>query len=270
MNITANAGQFVSNNSVADANNQRDFWMQQEANNNGFCIWCPDNRGHFAQRNNCPSGQEGSWVDVYYPGNLCDFSSTISKQDAENKLSAWLTGSNAQAIANANGTCTNDCTEWVNTGSTYCSGNKLVQNQTRTCSGNVENRTITIENNSCNCVPWTNSGGTYCSGNNLVQNQTRTCSGNVENRTITIEVNSPSCTSTIYYIFYTCDAVLYPWNYYTTTNPGLVAGSQVYPNADPNQISYYVGTATSIDSTFYDIGTFTATGGYYCYLPPPP
>ena len=195
---TIAANTYSSTVSKANANSQADSALaslgQANANSVGSCTWCPDNRGHWVQRNNCPSGQTGSWVDVYYTGNLCDFSSTISKQDAENKLSAWLTGTSAQAIANANGTCT-ICGTWLVDGSPYCSGNNWVQNQYKFCAATneTETRTITIENNSCNCVPWTNSGGTYCSGNNLVQNQTRTCSGNVENRTITIESNSSSC-----------------------------------------------------------------------------
>ena len=100
----------------------------------------------------------------------------------------------------------------------------------------------------------------------MVQNQYKFCasSGQTETRTITIQENSPSCANTTYYIFYTCDAALYPWNYYTTSNPGLAVGTQVYPNADSNQISYYVGTTTSIDSSYFNIGGFTVTGLMNC------
>lgn len=150
-------GTFTSTISQADADakatNDINTNGQNAANSAGVCTWCPDNRGHWIQRNNCPSGQTGNWHEVYYPRGLCELSSTSSKAAAEGNLNGWFSSSEAQNIANANAGCTNNCTEWSNSGSTYCSGNNLVQDQTRVCSGNTESRTIVIESNSSSCMP---------------------------------------------------------------------------------------------------------------------
>lgn len=103
------AGYFTSTVSKADANSQAASYIaangQATANALGICTWCPDNRGHWIQRNNCPSGQQGGLVEVFYPRSLCELGSTISKNVAEDNLNNWFFGSEAQNIANANGTC---------------------------------------------------------------------------------------------------------------------------------------------------------------------
>lgn len=138
----------------------------------------------------CSAGFEGTWETYTVPANT--YYST-HKATANAMAEADIVA-NGQAHANSVGTCISICNEWSNMGSPYCNPvHAEVQDQTRTCGGVPEYRTITLESNSCNCVPWTDSSSPYCYLGNWVVQQTRNCGGGTENRVITLESNSCNC-----------------------------------------------------------------------------
>lgn len=107
------AGYFSSNTSKAHANSLASANIaangQNAANSMGVCTWCPDNRGHYINKNNCAPGQSPIPYLVYYPRSLCELSSNDSKDAAENNLNSWFFGPEAQTIANSNGSCSTVC-----------------------------------------------------------------------------------------------------------------------------------------------------------------
>ena len=192
---TVSAGVYSSSISKGDANQKAYDELgangQNHANSVGTCTWCSDARDHWIQRNNCSSGYTGSWFNV--PASACKFSSNVSKADAETQLNNWFNGSEAQGIANDNGTC--ECSGTWEWDSTYCSGYDLYKIERKYCGGYPTNETrhVLVTSGSCTCTNWLNIGGTYCSSNNLVQDQSRYCENVLHSRTQTVETNSSSC-----------------------------------------------------------------------------
>lgn len=100
--VSATSGQFTSSISIADANSQRDAWMQGQANANGYCTWYSEARVANIQRDNCGAGETGSYVSV--SASEDQFSSTTSLAAANAARDSWMQGQ-----ANANGSCTPSC-----------------------------------------------------------------------------------------------------------------------------------------------------------------
>jgi hypothetical protein len=93
-------GQFKSTESVAKANELRDAWMAEQAQNGQCFINTPVYNSEywhgFKQRNDCPPGYTGGWANL--TANYGQFTSTINVADANAQRDTWL-----QAQANSSG-----------------------------------------------------------------------------------------------------------------------------------------------------------------------
>lgn len=96
-------GSFVVNNDQTHTQNPNlPLTFVVTVNPVGPTVFYNDQRSRVFTRNNCESGKEGT--DVTYLVEAGKYSSTISKQDANNKAVNEL-NANGQAYANANGSC---------------------------------------------------------------------------------------------------------------------------------------------------------------------
>jgi hypothetical protein len=112
VNVCTTPGQFTSQVSQADANNKAQAWLnaneQNRANELGTCAvnsvvyWNTEQCQNF-QKNDCPSGQSGTTVNVCVDAN--SYSSDVSQEDANNKATVGLV-TNGQNEANETGSCT--------------------------------------------------------------------------------------------------------------------------------------------------------------------
>ena len=180
------SGDYTSTVSQEDANQKAcaliDAQGQGIANTRGTCTWTATFSKQFT-RNDCGACDKGSTVNVSSDQTSgAPYKSNVSYQDALNKATSAV-NSEGQAIANKNGTCTNDTAKdnpnWADTGTTQCSGctSQKQQRDTNQCSPSY-NTTQWVNGGSRNCTEngsWGNWSSWRCNGCTATRTRTNTC-----------------------------------------------------------------------------------------------
>ena len=180
------SGDYTSTVSQEDANQKAcaliDAQGQGIANTRGTCTWTATFSKQFT-RNNCGTCDKGSIVNVSSDQTSgAPYKSNVSYQDALTKATNAV-NSEGQAIANKNGTCTNDTAKdnpnWADTGTTQCSGctSQKQQRDTNQCSPSY-NTTQWVNGGSRNCTEngsWGSWSSWRCNGCTATRTRTNTC-----------------------------------------------------------------------------------------------
>lgn len=205
-------GPFISTVSQEDANSKAKAAVEAQgqaiANSEGTCEWIGQCTKQFT-KNDCGTCKQGSSVNVNQDMVGGPFKSNISKADADAKACAAV-DEQGQAAANKNGSCVDDdkTPNWVDTGSTQCSGcdSQKQQRDTNQCSDTYnQTRFVIDEPDSENCGSMGSWLFESCNGSTATYKRIHSCSGRTETKT---EYNDPNC----------CDSTLNPTSEYRCTN----------------------------------------------------
>ena len=164
-------GPFTSTVSQEDANSKAQAAVEAQgqaiANSSGTCEWIGQCTKQFT-KNDCGTCKHGSSVSVNQDMVGGPFRSNISKADADAKACAAV-DEQGQAAANKNGSCVDDdkTPNWVDTGSTQCSG----------CDSQKQQRDTNQCSDTYNQTKWVSGGGKDCSENGSWGSWSGTCSG---------------------------------------------------------------------------------------------
>ena len=245
-------GPFTSTVSQEDANSKAQAAVEAQgqaiADSNGTCEWIGECTKQFT-KNDCGTCKHGSSVNVNQDMVGGPFRSNVSKADADAKACAAV-DEQGQAAANKNGSCVADDStpNWVDTGSTQCSGcnSQKQQRDTNQCS-NTYNQTKWVSGGSRDCSEngsWGSWSGS-CSRCTYERRRTNSCGG-VETD---YEYNSGNCGSWGGCSFSYCDGEysVYEEEHSCTGSTRqcrreLVDGQCGYTECDPNKWSN-VGSA---------------------------
>ena len=164
-------GPFTSTISQEDANSKAQAAVEAQgqaiANSKGTCEWIGQCTKQFT-KNDCGTCKHGSSVSVNQDMVGGPFRSNVSKADADAKACAAV-NEQGQAAANKNGSCVADDStpNWVDTGSTQCSG----------CSSQKQQRDTNQCSSTYNQTKWVSGGGKDCSKNGSWGSWSGSCSG---------------------------------------------------------------------------------------------
>lgn len=164
-------GPFTSTVSQEDANSKAQAAVEAQgqaiANSKGTCEWIGQCTKQFT-KNDCGTCKHGSSVSVNQDMVGGPFRSNISKADADAKACAAV-DEQGQAAANKNGSCVADdaTPNWIDTGSTQCSG----------CDSQKQQRDTNQCSDTYNQTKWVSGGGKDCSKNGSWGSWSGSCSG---------------------------------------------------------------------------------------------
>lgn len=245
-------GPFTSTVSQEDANSKAQAAVEAQgqaiADSKGTCEWIGQCTKQFT-KNDCGTCKHGSSVSVNQDMVGGPFKSNISKADADAKACAAV-DEQGQAAANKNGSCVADDStpNWVDTGSTQCSGcdSQKQQRDTNQCSSTY-NQTRWVSGGSRDCSEngyWGSWSGS-CSGCTYERRRTNSCGG-VETD---YEYNSEECGRMGSWEFKSCSGSTAT---YERTHSCSGRSETKTEENDPN----------CCDPTYYATSEYRCTNGY--------